>query len=140
MRRMSGVVIAARAATVGIAVAAHAAPKQGPPPGLTAYGRMVWNFEGVATQAAGSAYLCEQTSPNRTFNFTRKTCGLPNADINPWQPVFARHPNSTFTLSAIRPPDLGNVAPLQVIGRWVRCTNTTWLVMTGVGIWECTGA
>lgn len=140
MRRKVMVAAAVLGGAVGLATTAQGARSQAAPPHLTPYGRLVWNFEGTATQAAGTAYLCEQTSPNLTFNYTRKACRLPNADINPWQPVFARHTNSTFTLSTSAPPDLGNVAPLQVMGRWIRCTSATWLVMTGVGIWECTGA
>jgi hypothetical protein len=139
MRRMTGLVLIVLAGTVVGGVAAQGAPKQ-TPPHLTPYGRLVWNFEGVAAQAAGSAYLCEHVSPNPTFNYTRKACGLPNAEISPWQPVFVRHTSSSFTLSATAPPDLGNVAPLQVMGRWIRCTNTTWLAMNGVGSWECAGA
>jgi hypothetical protein len=141
MRHKAMLAIAMMAAAIGVAGAtAQASTRQAPPAHLTAYGRLVWNFEGVAAQAAGSAFLCEQTSPTRTFNYTRKACSLPNSDISPWQPVFALHKSSSFTLSSSAPPDLGNVAPLQVMGRWIRCTPTTWLVMTGVGIWECTGA
>jgi hypothetical protein len=141
MHQKTMLAIAMMAAAVGLAGAtAHAASRQASPPHLTAYGRLVWNFEGVAAQAAGSAFLCEQTSPTRTFNYTRKACSLPNSNISPWQPVFTLHKSSLFTLSSSAPPDLGNVAPLQVMGRWIRCTSTTWLVMTSVGMWECTSA
>jgi hypothetical protein len=133
--------VAMVAAAIGVAgAAARTSTKHGPPAHLTAYGQLVWNFEGVAAQAAGSPFLCEQTSPNPTFNYTHKACSLPNADFRPWQPVFARHTTSSFMLSTDRPPDLGNVAPLQVMGRWIKCTSTTWLAMNGIGIWECTGA
>lgn len=56
MRRTIGLVVAVAAVALVVAVAAYGAPKQGPSPGLTAYGRLVWNFEGVAAQTAGSAF------------------------------------------------------------------------------------
>jgi hypothetical protein len=129
------------AGAVGLAVPANAAAalRASPPPsGLSAYGRLAWNFEGLLRSTLGSAYACEQTSPSYTFNFTRQACDLAQANRISWQPIFAPHSASLFTLSTSAPPDLGNVGVIRIAGRWVRCgAGNAWLIITGGGSMLC---
>jgi hypothetical protein len=111
-----------------------------PPPGLSSYGRIAWNFEGLLWRTLGTADGCEQTSPTFTFNWTHAACNLPQSNRIAWQQIFAHHTASMFTLSTSAPPDLGNVAPIRIAGRWVRCGASTvnnWLIITGGGSWFC---
>jgi hypothetical protein len=129
------------AAAAALALPATAgSQREANPRGLTAYGRIVWNFEGLLRQMLGSPYACQaasaQTGPSP--NWTRSACGRANAYRIDWQPVFVRHSASTFTATTTSPPNLGNVAPIRIAGRYVRCSAATWLVENNTGGWLCT--
>ena len=109
------------------------------PNGLTAYGRIVWNFEGLLRQRLGTANACEaasaQTGPS--LNWTRSACNRANAYRIDWHPVFARHSATMFAATSSPPPNLGNVAPIRIAGRYVRCSSAAWLVENNTGGWLC---
>jgi hypothetical protein len=125
-------------ALTGTTSATAASSTSAAAPGLTSYGRIVWNFEGLLTRTLGSAYACEAAHGNPSLNWTRSACNLANAFQVPWQPVFARHTATTFTTTTTHPPDLGNTAPIRIAGRYVLCAPNTWLVENSLGGWLCT--
>jgi hypothetical protein len=131
--------IAAIAAAAAFPAMAGSSRGATPPRGLTMYGRIVWNFEGLLRQQLGSAHACEaasaQTGPS--LNWTRAACNRANAYRINWQPVFARHSATTFAVTSSAPPNLGNVAPIRIAGRYVRCSTTAWLVENNTGGWLC---
>jgi hypothetical protein len=129
--------VVAGAVSIAVATAAPSRTVVSPPGGLSAYGQLAWNFEGLLWRTLGTAEACQQTSPTYTFNWTRAACGLPLSNRIEWQPIFTRHTASAFRLSASAPPDLGNVAAIRIAGRWVRCAGNTWLIITGAGSMLC---
>jgi hypothetical protein len=136
----TAVVCVAAAAALVLAPTAGSG-SEAPPHGLTTYGRLVWNFEGLLRQQLGSAYACEaasaQTGPS--LNWTRAACKRANAYRIDWQPVFARHSVTAFATTSSPPPNLGNVAPVRIAARYVRCSSTAWLVENNTGGWLCLG-
>ena len=111
-----------------------------PPRGLSEYGRLVWNFEGLLTRTLGSPNACEAAHNYPSLNWTLSACKLANAYQIDWQVVFVKHSATAYSTVASRPPDLGNVAPIRIAGLYVRCSSSTWLVENGLGIWFCLGA
>jgi hypothetical protein len=108
------------------------------PPGLTAYGRLVWNFDGLLRQTLGTSAACEDASKGYpSQNWTRSACKKAAADQIDWQPVFTHPVGTTFATSASPPPNIGNVAPIRIAGLFVRCTTRTWLVEFSGGQWGC---
>jgi hypothetical protein len=127
--------------TIALALPAAGDGREATPRGLTGYGRIVWNFEGLLRQWLGTPYACEaasaQTGPS--LNWTRSACKRANAYRIDWQPVFAPHSATTFVATGSPPPVLGNVAPIRIAGRYVRCSAATWLVENNTGGWLCLG-
>jgi len=102
------------------------------PPGLTSHGRLIWQFEALLHDTDGPAPVCE--GPHHIVNFVTYPCA-PLADYNAYQFTFLHARHSAFTRTATRPPvRLGNVLPVRVGGRYVRCSRKSWLVMLGSGI------
>jgi hypothetical protein len=72
-----------------------------------------------------------------TQNWTRSACNRATAYQVPWQPVFLGHNGTSFSLTTVKPPSLGNVVPLRIAGRYVRCSAIAWLVENNSGGWLC---
>lgn len=131
---------AALALTLGLLAATAGAShrESRPPAGLSRYGRIVWNFEGLLRRTLGTTHVCRQLQAPP--DWTRKACThLALADLVPWQAVFQPHTATAYTLSRRPPPKLGNVAPVEIAGRFVRCKSPgRWLVVSGDDLMECT--
>jgi hypothetical protein len=98
-----------------------------PPSGLAAYGRTVWNLDALLHNAfpQGQIWLrCRDdsfvapTPTNATF-----------ADFGYYTYAFANARHSQFRLVQRTQPNLGNVRPLRIKGRYISCGPTSWLVL-----------
>ena len=107
MRRTIAVLFCA---TLAMAVGAVAAP----PPGLSPYGKIAWNFEALARSYYGTAEVCAD-SRTTARNYTARTCAsVPEADQYVYEPVFAVPTQSAFN----KTPSILN--PKFAIPRFVR--------------------
>jgi hypothetical protein len=109
-----------------------------PPRGLTAYGRIAWNFEALARATFGTPDLCARFE-RPTLDFTRALCSsnVALADQVIYDPIFANAKGSAFALTGTPPGGIGNVAYIQIAGRYVLCAAGVWLAETSTGSWEC---
>lgn len=133
MRRTIAVLFCA---TLAMAVGAVAAP----PPGLSPYGKIAWNFEALARSYYGTAEVCAD-SRTTARNYTARTCAsVPEADQYVYEPVFAVPTQSAFKLTRRSPSQkaIGNVQPLELGGYHVLCRSGSWLAENSFGGWICT--
>jgi hypothetical protein len=137
-RRLTWFLLVASLAALLVAVS----PALGAPPvGLTPFGRIAWNLEGLLQRTLGPGAWCEgvdQKTGNRSYDYTRAACKLPLAFQVVWYPLFAPHTATAFILSARSAPNLGNVAPIRITGHPVKCSASNWLVLNGTGALFCT--
>ncbi len=137
MRRIIMCIVAVLAATLFASNGGVAKPKHGsggsghPPPGLTATGRLTWNFEALVNDVFGPRrHVCEGTDGN----VSPAVCARPLSDELPYLRIFVRAARSSFRRTSAAPPDLGNVVPLRVGGRYVLCGSRKWLVRARPGL------
>ena len=121
--------IAVLAATVvGLAIAASlltaqagtrsGAGRSGPPEGLTAYGRTLWDLEALLHDTFGRAQVCLRL---RDAAFVSSTCG-DFGRYGYWEYMFAGARHSHFTLfRRARPPFTGNFNLVTMKGKYVFC-------------------
>ena len=108
-----------------------ARPTSAPPVGLTAHGRLVWQFDALIHDVFGTRGACQ--GPRYKWNFTR-TCS-PASDFNLYEPTFVRARHSSFKLVSLPSnPVTANVLSITVNGRFVSCATGRWLVVYGSGI------
>jgi hypothetical protein len=113
-----GAVVIGFAATSDRASAHHTASVSGPPPGLTVYGRTLWNVEALLHDTYGNKTTCLRL---RDYAFVSATCG-DLADYGYWKNIFVGARHSRFRLVRLsHPPSLGNVGVVTVKGRYVSC-------------------
>jgi hypothetical protein len=130
---------AAIVVAVGVAAASGGRHDRAPS-NLTAYGRLVWNFEGLLRRTVGTAAACEAANGARggpSLNWTRSACSRAEAYKIGWQPVFGAHSTTTYTLTTALPSNLGNVILIRIRGRYIHCGEASWLVETNGGGWFC---
>lgn len=110
----------------------------GPPPGLSAYGRLVWNFEALAKDYYGTSSVCRKPGSYDDFSITAcggGTSGI--AGIRFYFPVFAKARRSEFKLTG-RPPDFtSNIAAVMLGSGYILCSPGRWLAYTQTGEWLC---
>jgi len=101
-----------------------------PPKQLTSHGRLVWEFEALLRDTFGRTPVCEGPSYGQ---FVTRPCS-PLATYNAYEFTFADARGSAFARASHRPTGLGNVVPVRVGGRFVRCGPSRWLVLLGSGV------
>jgi hypothetical protein len=90
----------------------------GPPAGLTVYGRTLWNLEALLHDTYGTRTTCLRL---RDQAFVSATCG-DLARYGYWNDVFVAARHSRFRLvRRTQAPALGNVWPVTVKGLYVSC-------------------
>jgi hypothetical protein len=93
----------------------------GPSPGLSTYGRALWNFEALLHDTFGRRYVCTKGA---SLNFIAPTnqCS-PLATYEPYLYQFANARHSGFHLvSRLPKASFGNYPqPVRVNGRFIAC-------------------
>lgn len=116
-------------ALVGLALAIAASGGKsaatGPPRGLTQYGRLVWQLEALVHDTIGFGGACVVYRTG-SIEPARRCRNLSLAEAGDWDVVFARARHSAFRLTPAR-PDLGNVLPVKIRGRFVSCGGNRYL-------------
>jgi len=110
------------AVLVGMALVASAsAALAGPPPGLSAYGRALWNFEALLHDTFGSRDVCTKGS-SLNFIAPANAC-TPLATYEPYLYQFAGARHSAFHLVTRLPKaSFGNYPqPVRINGRFIAC-------------------
>ncbi len=135
---------AAAAVLVVASLIATSAATAGPPAGLTANGRILWNFEALATDYYGTPNVCAAANKLSEPDYTVATCKNTKLSLSGmifYEPIFASAHGSQFRLTGRIPGgvQLGNVVPIRLANSYVQCTPTTWLVYTQTGQWICSG-
>ena len=112
--------------------AATQATLAGPPPGLTPYGRVVWNLDALLHDTFGSHAVYENFAGNsRIPNFSTRFTGA--ATSVPYVYTFAVARHSAFrSLRPTHPPRIGNYVtgsniPFKIRGAYISCGNGKWL-------------
>ncbi len=123
-------------ATVGILqcgqAGASAASHTGPPRGLTADGRLLWEFEALLHDVFGS-HPSFATGVDNT-NFACAGICSPHATWDEYHYTFARSHGSTLYLTSRTFPAgaFGNYPePVRIKGRFIACNDTTYLTKIG---------
>ncbi len=118
-------------AGAGAGYVSGTAVPQRPPPGLTAAGRLTWNFEALINDVfGGRAQVCETIEGN----ISTAACSLPLSKQTPYLRLFAAAKRSSFQRVRSAPRDLGNGIPLRIGGRYIVCGLRKWLVRARPGI------
>lgn len=110
------------AALVSVALLASASPAlAGPPPGLSTYGRALWNFEALLHDTFGSRYVCTKGA-SLNFIAPANECS-PLATYEPYLYEFAGARHSGFHLVVRLPKaSFGNYPqPVRISGRFIAC-------------------
>jgi hypothetical protein len=124
--------------TTAMTVRGASAGETGPPAGLTAYGRVVWNLDALLYDTFGkrTAYLNAKASYPRTpRNFSTKF--IDNAHSEYYIRTFANAQSSAFkTVGPTRPPKpnigaSGYEVPLTIRGAYIYCGGNKWLFEHG---------
>lgn len=119
---------------LGVAVLASAfaaSPAIGPPAGLTAYGRVVWNLDALLHDTFGDRQVWEDYGRGPIPNFSTKFIDL--ASSVPWAYTFATARRSQFRAVRPRhPPKIGDYVtgenvPFRIRGAYIACGNGEWL-------------
>lgn len=121
MRRLALVAL-----VLGIAVAAEAATAA-PPPGLTSYGRLVWNLDAlIHVNIHGPACVLTRT---RSIEPEARCQGKALSQANSWVFTFSNAHGSSLrlALAGTTLPALGNVSPVILLGRFVLCGKGRYL-------------
>jgi hypothetical protein len=125
--------IAVAAATASSA-GGGAAQLTGPPAGLTAYGRVVWNVDALLHDTFGPrrVYLnAKRSFPRSPRNFS--TTFIDNAQSGYYIPTFENARGSTLkTIGPTKPPQpyiggSGGEVPLTIRGAYIYCGHQQWL-------------
>jgi len=110
----------------GIDPAHSAAPRTGPPPGLSSHGRLLWNFEALLWKQFGSGGvegICNwYRDPRTPWNFVNEC--TPLSDFSTYRYVFAQPHGSAFHLASSYRHYLifGNYpVPVLIRGRLIAC-------------------
>ncbi len=127
------------ACTFTLAGGVAAAPAAGPPAGLTAAGRTLWNFEALLRQTFGTGYKgCLESLSRYVESFTKDSfCAThPSAETQYYFFAFAHPTGSAFHLVDRTFPAgaFGNYpAPIRVSGDYVACDRAgrTFLISYG---------
>jgi hypothetical protein len=141
MRRTAVAAAVAAAALVLPAASSGNAAPLGPPAGLTAYGRILWNFEALARARYGTAYVCSDNRRTGLLDYTARLClTLANAYQDVHNPVFRNARSSQFRLTTGAPNQnvIGNVAPIMMGDEYILCAARSWLAENSLGTWVCT--
>ncbi len=112
------VVLAPAAAFLAL-LAISASAASSPPHGLSARGRVLWNFEALLHDRFGRGLVCTRDG----FNFVSGSC-VPLAVWQPYFYVFSAARHSAYALTT-RPPNgsFGQGAGLvRISGRYITCT------------------
>lgn len=139
-RHLSVLALLVLTASVAGASPVAARATTAPPAGLTSYGRLVWNFEGLLRRTIGTAAACEAANTQArgpSLNWTRSACNRAEAYKIDWQPVFRSHTATTYVLTTASPRNVGNVVLIRISGRYIHCARASWLVETNGGGWFC---
>ena len=96
----------------------------GPPAGLTAHGRTLWNFEALLHDTFGAKQVCKFNGPySRGLRFSDGSCS-PLAQYGPYFPTFTNASHSRFHLTSksVLKMNFGNY-PIAIIvrGQGVAC-------------------
>jgi hypothetical protein len=105
----------------------------GPPPGLTPYGRAVWNLDALLHDTFGNRQVWENPTPGarQIPNFSTRFIDL--ATSTPYVYTFAAARHSEFRVARPKkPPRVGVSAtgenvPLKIEGAYVSCGGGKWL-------------
>lgn len=104
-----------------------------PPPGLTAYGRAVWNLDGLLHATFGDRQVFEDYLNPKTGIPTFSTRFVSQANSTPYVYTFAAARGSTFTIERrSEPPQtttsaMGSDTPLMIGSGYISCGGSKWL-------------
>jgi hypothetical protein len=110
--------------------------QNGPPAGLTANGRLVWEFEALLHDVFGSRHPYETGTD--TFNFAcagTYNC-VPHAKWNAYVYTFVNAHASTLSLSSrtFAPGAFGNYPiPIRINGRYIACDRSGAKFLSNLG-------
>lgn len=110
--------------------------RTGPPPGLSANGKLLWQFEALLHDVFGSRRpYASSASYNANFACAGNTC-FPHAKWDPYVYTFANARHSRFVLRSrtFQPGSFGNYpVPLRINGLYIACNRNATSYLTAVG-------
>lgn len=117
--------------------AARAEPAStGPPPGLTANGRLLWEFEALLHDVFGTRHPYATGTANTDFACAGTYKCVPHAKWNAYVFTFANAHRSTFSLKSRTFPSVafGNYPiPIRINGLYVACDTSASTFLTNLG-------
>jgi hypothetical protein len=99
----------------------------GPPPGLTPYGKLVWNLDALVRDFYGGAHACM-----RVPRFAIHRCRSPSFNDGDYRVTFANARRSQFRPfpRTTNPLRAVNAVPVTIDGRYISCDSSSWLAVT----------